>query len=71
MLQRSFIVKMMDLNDLHFHKFKCKHLIQLLSGGYSGILDEREGGLKLPSIPRNEERETQRKIWGRVKRRDC
>lgn len=40
-------MKMMDLNDSQFHKLKCKHLIQLLSGGYSGILDEREGGLKL------------------------
>lgn len=40
-------MKMMDLNDSQFHKFKYKHLIQLLSGGYSGILDEREGGLTL------------------------
>lgn len=58
-------MKMMDLNDLQFYKFKCKHPIQLLRGGYSGILSEREGGLKLQSIPRNEERETQQKIWGR------
>lgn len=58
-------MKMMDVNDLQFHKFKCKHLIQLLRGGYSGILREREGALKLQSIPRNEERETQQKIWGR------
>lgn len=50
-------MKMMDLNDLQFYKFKCKHPIQLLRGGYSGILSERESGLKLQSIPRNEERE--------------
>lgn len=57
-------MKMMDLNDLQFHKFKCKHLIQLLRGGYSGILREREGALKLQSIPRNEERERHNRRYG-------
>ena len=51
-------MKMMYLNDSQFHKFKHKHPIHLLSGDYSGILGEREGDLKLLSIPRNEERNT-------------